>query len=721
MKFDRLRCYLRAKKKGVEVMTNKYLYFALVALVAACTTVPASAATWEVSSVEALTNAVKNAQDNDVIRLMKSGSPYRFSVGHMGKGGYGNVADFMLLIAKNNITIEGEDATSRDTWTIGSEPVVLDGEGLGGLVSVAGQKNCTLKNLTFANGFQGANYTAAVYSDNGSDWRNRYGYLVCTNCVFRGNDATAANGYSGVFVATLRDCLFTNNLNKAAIRGCYAYGCDFLDNPGKAISLSRAYDSHFEANTNGVGDFQQGGIISNCVFKANSIAGGTNLMAYVECAIDCRFEGNSARSILDGAGLTLACTNCVFTNNSASTSTVLSPDSLFKCDFVGNTGVGPGGAVRISSTSKNVRIEKCVFKCNNTSGTYYSGGAIYMARTAANQCTLVVTNCHFEGNATVYSSPNNGGAICNADGLNGNMNPSFPAGETLWDCCLVVDCTFKTNISCNAAGVYGVHAVNCTFDRNLKYHIDYDYHLGNAARVSYLQNCDFNEGYFYGCVLDRCRIHDVPMTSMPMFRDYTRATNCLVEKCFMRANGYLYSAGADKGFDGEFVNCTFVENQANIFAGYTTAARTNGLLFANCLFNGNSNGYYKTDFEMYLHSKEATNGFEYVTFQNVYVGKLDVRGVPKDDFTAKTNAPGTMSVCVDPKFAGRDSKTMVRYPFEPYWALSLKSPLLGKGGVADWMADATDLAGRPRLRDGKVDVGCYECWLNPPGFTIDFK
>ena len=52
---------------------------------------------------------------------------------------------------------------------------------------------------------------------------------------------------------------------------------------------------------------------------------------------------------------------------------------------------------------------------------------------------------------------------------------------------------------------------------------------------------------------------------------------------------------------------------------------------------------------------------------------------------------------------------------------AVEQALLGKGGAADWMADATDLAGRPRLRNGKVDVGCYECWLNPPGFTIDFK
>jgi hypothetical protein len=49
---------------------------------------------------------------------------------------------------------------------------------------------------------------------------------------------------------------------------------------------------------------------------------------------------------------------------------------------------------------------------------------------------------------------------------------------------------------------------------------------------------------------------------------------------------------------------------------------------------------------------------------------------------------------------------------------SLLSPLRGKGRVMPWMAAGTDLAGKPRLRDGLADVGCYQCWLLPKETTI---
>jgi hypothetical protein len=37
------------------------------------------------------------------------------------------------------------------------------------------------------------------------------------------------------------------------------------------------------------------------------------------------------------------------------------------------------------------------------------------------------------------------------------------------------------------------------------------------------------------------------------------------------------------------------------------------------------------------------------------------------------------------------------------------------------MEDGTDLAGNPRLRDGKVDIGCYQCWLDPVGMVFSVK
>jgi hypothetical protein len=71
----------------------------------------------------------------------------------------------------------------------------------------------------------------------------------------------------------------------------------------------------------------------------------------------------------------------------------------------------------------------------------------------------------------------------------------------------------------------------------------------------------------------------------------------------------------------------------------------------------------------------------------------------------------------DPKFAmSRDEN----HPFSP----KRTSPLRGRGRPLDWMIGAYDLRGDAdggkylRLQDGDVDIGCYQCWLDPIGTSI---
>ena len=69
----------------------------------------------------------------------------------------------------------------------------------------------------------------------------------------------------------------------------------------------------------------------------------------------------------------------------------------------------------------------------------------------------------------------------------------------------------------------------------------------------------------------------------------------------------------------------------------------------------------------------------------------------------------------DPKFIADGSRDS--------YALGSRSPARAKGLVQDWMANATDIRGDgyPRLRDGIVDIGCYQFWLPIPGFTLIFR
>lgn len=55
------------------------------------------------------------------------------------------------------------------------------------------------------------------------------------------------------------------------------------------------------------------------------------------------------------------------------------------------------------------------------------------------------------------------------------------------------------------------------------------------------------------------------------------------------------------------------------------------------------------------------------------------------------------------------------------YTLRYGSPARGLGDASIWGETAKDLAGNLRKRDGKVDPGCYECWLDPLGMTLLFR
>jgi hypothetical protein len=70
----------------------------------------------------------------------------------------------------------------------------------------------------------------------------------------------------------------------------------------------------------------------------------------------------------------------------------------------------------------------------------------------------------------------------------------------------------------------------------------------------------------------------------------------------------------------------------------------------------------------------------------------------------------------NPKFVGNAD---AENPF----AIKRTSPLRNAGQVFDWMSGSTDIRGEGfmRLRDGKVDIGCYQCWLMPTGLKISVR
>ncbi|MBR4614863.1 MAG: hypothetical protein IKO55_04600, partial [Kiritimatiellae bacterium] len=155
-----------------------------------------TAATIEVATVAELTNAVARANAGeaiDTIRLMKSGSPYRFTDEKMDSSN-----NYLLSVNNVALTIEGEDSSPRQTWTDGDEPVIIDGNSLGCIIRFAsGSKNKEIRNLCFTGGRR---------NDGGAVRGEMVGVVTATNCVFRQNSTAGGSGAAARWVV-LRDCL----------------------------------------------------------------------------------------------------------------------------------------------------------------------------------------------------------------------------------------------------------------------------------------------------------------------------------------------------------------------------------------------------------------------------------------------------------------------------------------------------------------------------------
>ena len=657
----------------------------------------AMATEWNVSTVAALTNAVTQAMPGDKIIL--AAKTYTFTDEWMDASG---TVKNMLVINAKDVTIEGE-ASSRKIWTNGSEPVIIDANGLGRIVYVnSGKTGVTFKNIAFTGGVVTGNaHGGGVYG---------IGDTLCTNCVFRGNSANGSNDYYGSggaeYNCILRNCLVSGSLNRAALRSGTAYGCDIVGNAYGVSYNASLYDCVVSNNVTASSDSSTYYLVSsasasptysNCVFRQNVC--GRDIVSSAKLMIKCVFDANTNRYangiLFEGT----AATNCTFRRNrgnGGNSYLMQNFQSLSGCVFEDNS-VGKGSVVL---NTGNAVVDGCTFASNNVRGSN-GGAALRIERTAAS-CKMTVTNCTFSFNSVAGAGQ--GGAIYAVNSV---------AGEEAWGGCTVFDSTFTSNTASSAAGVYGVRAVGCTFDGNLRPDPTTDVQPGNAAAVSRLEMCDLNDGNIFGCIVDRCRIHDIPSTVRSVFSGWTRCTNSLIERCELLATkGTLYHIYTTSPMDAEFVNCTFVTNKMHTYYIYDSNAATNGIKFVNCLFNGNiDDESHNTDFGCKVNSSSVQQPLvEYVSFDHSYYGKFtpgNSYNITTARFATVTNSPNSLMLCEDPRFAE-----------DPEWSLSLRSKIFGSGNASIWTDLDVDLAGKPRLRDGMVDPGCFQCWLRPLGMMI---
>ncbi len=169
-------------------------------------------------------------------------------------------------------------------------------------------------------------------------------------------------------------------------------------------------------------------------------------------------------------------------------------------------------------------------------------------------------------------------------------------------------------------------------------------------------------------------------------------------------NGGGYYTSSPTGY--QVVNTFFLDNEAN----YQGGAAYQGNFFG-CVFSGNrasqGGGFFgSTSYVLYncsVMGNSATNKFGgtcsgIISNSIVYANEAPTSpNYSGGNFRHSCSAPlpsGVGNTNVNPLVSGyRDPHLLPG------------SPLIGRGAVAPWMADATDLDGDARISDGRVDMG----------------
>lgn len=557
----------------------------------------------------------------------------------------------------------------------------------------------------------------------------------CTDCTFVGNKAAGDGG--AVLTAAdnvIERCTFSNNVSTA--------------NNGGAVQLrprSKILSCRFENNA-----VESANCKGGAVYGANSA--DTQNGGREACFRDCVFIGNHASyggAVYDGQqgdNAPAALSGCVFSNNYATVlAGALCSGAATNCIFFGNYAKdGNGGAVASEATSARHDLYHCTFTSNYLAKATSGSTVIYGAAVYEGIDGTRVDGCVFEGN---YSKENNAGHVFQGKSLIVNCaftnNYSKQNGLVRFATCS--NTVFFGNESIQNSGgiLYGGTAIDCSFVGNKRYDTFYKLVTGGTdgapnanvqggdARESTLIRCDLDGGNIYHCYLQDCHIHDCTnIGTYCVFYGNNVATNCLISNIrrgshnVTKMRGIWYNwtdASADTWGPGraEFVNCTFADCETNpdgaYLASFYTTVKDSGLrsvYLANCLFYNNrlkSASGDLADLRLY-----DANGLCTISYTNCVFGVAPSlgnvgKGTLVDLGGNRVIAPDAFGILKGEKATAKGV---------PDYTLRWGSPARGLGDASIIPVGAKDLAGNDRVRDGKVDPGCYECWLDPLGMTL---
>jgi len=414
---------------------------------------------------------------------------------------------------------------------------------------------------------------------------------------------------------------------------------------------------------------------------------------------DCLIAGNVATTGEGGGGYTVMVTDCIVSNNSTLASKNgggLYGSSGTGTKFLYNTAGQKGGGASSASGTSGVYsgiYSNCVFFGNSS-----KGGAAYRH---------VLVDCKVSCN---MSSANGGGGTFECSNVNCQVWNNF---ATTYGGGVYSGISHGTVISNNFAKGTGPNTYAADlFDCKI---------FGMAAANGSATRCVFT-GIGDTQSLTENPYWTTNQYSVYAYYDYPNATNCLfIGNRLTTSSSSLFCGVQSAKKSSSIVNCTIISNAYNFFARYFRLSDY-PLTIQNTVQYGNMI-YGTTTLRDINIATTGDNRCDVgaLTFDHCAYG-VKTSSLDLSDYVVGNSLYcfGVDGFGADPKFRlGKD-------PAHPY-SLRLSSPLVGRGAVADWMTDAYDLRGTAddgkylRLRDGAVDIGCYQCWLDPVGMTFTIR
>ena len=397
-------------------------------------------------------------------------------------------------------------------------------------------------------------------------------------------------------------------------------------------------------------------------------------------------------------------TNCAFQLNSAKRlgGGMFSSGNptLTNCTFTRNSSAGGGGGM---SNHGNSVLTNCTFTENSAS----SGGGMVSCQDP------ILRNCMFIGN-----SARSGGGIHNYDGSPTLVDCMFKHNTAPWGGGMqnyycdtpptIINCTFMENLATEGGGMINIDSspilLNCTFKRNTAW-------WDGGGMYNAADDETNNYPTLIGCIFsDNLAGRDGG--AVYSTQGSQTLTDCIFRGNSARSGGGIYNY-CHNSLD--LVNCILSGNTAIYEGGgihnwcNTDLDLTNCTLAGNSALNGNAIACDSTRWLTLLHCILWDGGEEIWNNDGsiIRINYSDVQG----------GWPGEGNIDQDPCFANPgywDPNGTPQDANDDFWIdgdyhLLADSPCIDSGDP-NYIAgpNETDLDGKPRVINGRIDMGAYE-------------